>query len=100
MSRKYSGILSTLCNPQHIQNTCIFKTLAYSEPKAYAEHWDTQNRGILFRTLRYSEPKANSGPCQTYTMEHCAKLLTAIVVFPNYNYFCNISFSCFLLFRI
>ena len=134
MSRKYSGILRTLCNPSifrilvysesdvyaepwYIQNRRIFRirgifrTRAYSEQwyiqnpnifrtEAYSEPWHIQNSGI-FRTLGYSEPEGNSEPCQTSMMEHCAKVVNSyIVVFANYNYFCNISVSCSLLFKI
>ena len=61
---------------QHIQNPGIFKTLAYSEPVAYAETWHIHNRGI-FKTLGYSESEANSEPYQASTMEHCAKLVNS-----------------------
>ena len=87
MPRKYSDILRTLCNPS------IFRTLVYSKL------WHIQNIGI-FRALGYSEPEANSESCQTSMMEHYAKILAAIAVFGNYNYFCNISFSRSLLFKI
>ena len=83
MPGKYSGILRTLYNAQHIQNPSIFKTLAYSEPEACAEPWHIQNRGI-FRTLGYSVPEANSEPCQTSMMEHCAKIVN------SYSYFCKL----------
>ena len=43
------GIFRTLCNPG------IFRTLAYTEQKAYSESWYIENRGI-FWTLVYSEP--------------------------------------------
>ena len=93
MNRKYSGILGILCNPSifrtmvyskrwHIQNPDIFRTKVYSEP------WDTQNLTQiqnLAKHLRWSIVQ---------------KLLTAIVVFANYNHFCNISFSSSLLFQI
>ena len=29
----------------------------------------------IFRTKVYSEPEANSEPCQTFTMECCAKIV-------------------------
>ena len=69
MSRKYSDILRTLCNPQHIQNPGIFKTLAYSELKAYSEPWHIQN---LVKHLRWSILQ---------------KLFKVMIVFTNYNYF-------------
>ena len=63
------------------------RTLTYSEP-CYI-----QNHGI-FRTSEYSEP------CQTTTMENFTKILTAIIIFANYNYFRKISFSCSLLYEV
>ena len=50
-------------------------------------------KACLENIQAYSEPEAYSEPCQTCTTERCAKIvLTAIVIFANYN-FCNISFS-------
>ena len=54
------GIFRTLFNPS------IFRTLAYTEQKAYSEPWYIENRGI-FRTLVYSKP------CKTSTMERFLK---------------------------
>ena len=81
----------------------IFRNLAYLKLEAYSEPWYIQNSGIFrardifrilgFRTLGYSEPEAYSEPCQTSTMEHFDKQLTA-------NYFRNISFSCPLVHEI
>ena len=50
--------------------------------------------------MAYSEPQAYSEPCQTSTMEHFTKVLTAIIIFANYNYFRKISFSCSLLYEV
>ena len=49
------GIFRTLCNPG------IFRTLAYTEQKAYSESWYIENRGI-FRTLVYSETWHTQNP--------------------------------------
>ena len=50
--------------------------------------------------MAYSEPQAYSEPCQTFTMEHFAKILTAIIIFANYNHFRKISFSRSLLYEV
>ena len=67
-------------NPDIFRTRSIFRTLAYSEP------WYIQNHRI-FRTLAYSKSEAYPEPCQTYTMNLLRKLLTAIIIFTNYNYF-------------
>ena len=93
MARKYSGILRTLCKPS------IFRTLIYSKP------WHIQNPDI-FRTEVYSEPWDTQNltkiqnPIKHLQWSVVQKLLTAIVVFSNYNYFCNISFLSSLLFKL
>ena len=74
MPRKYSGTLRTLCNPG------IFRTLVYSKPWHIQNQKHMQNPGI-FRTEVYSEPKVNSEPCQTSTMEHCAKVVNSCSCF-------------------
>ena len=51
-----------------------------------------QNPGII-KSLPYLEPEAYLEPCQTST-------LTTIIIFANYNYFCKISFSGYLLYEI
>ena len=55
----YSGIIQAYSEP------CV--TLAYSKP------WYIQNTGI-FRTRGYSEPRVFSKPCQRPTMECFAKI--------------------------
>ena len=65
------AIVITLCNPG------IFRTLAYTEQKAYSQSWYIENRGI-FRALVYSEAwhiqnLAHSKPCQTSTIERFRK---------------------------
>ena len=83
----YSGIFRTLCKAG------IIRTLLHSEP-CQIENWrHIQNSGI-FRTLVYSELKAYSEPCQISNIKHFAKTVTAPIIFSNFNYFCNISFSC------
>ena len=86
MPRKYSRLLRTLCNPS------IFRTLAYSKP------WHMQNPDI-FRTEVYSEPWDTQNSTQIQRWSLVQKILTAIVVFAIYKYFCNISFSSSLLFK-
>ena len=92
MPRKYTGILRTLCNPT------IFRILVYSRPWHIQNQRHTQNPGI-FRTEVYSEPwdtqnqRQIQNPVKHLRWSIVEKLLTAIVVFANYNYFCNISFS-------
>ena len=77
--------------PWHIQNSGIFRTLAYWEPEAYSEPWnietltnleayDTENPGI-FRTPAFWKPVAYSEPCQITTMEYFARSVS------GYNYF-------------
>ena len=66
------------------KNGGIFRNLVYPN------FWHIQNeRHIhnpgLFKTLKYSEPKAYSELCQTSTMKHFAKQLTAIIILANYN---------------
>ena len=56
--------------------------------EVYSETWDTQN-------LRQIQ-----NPVKRLQWSIVQKLLTAIAVFPNYNYYCNISFSHSLLFKI
>ena len=102
--KNYLGVFLTLCNPvifrtlvysefwhiqnqRHIQNPCISKTLANSEPDAYSESWAKQNPEI-FRTVRILKTLT------TYTMERFEKQLTAVIILASYNYFRNISFLC------
>ena len=47
----------------------------------FSEPWDTQNLSQM------------QNPVKHLQWSIVQKLLTAIVVFANYNYFCNISFS-------
>ena len=93
MPRKYSGIVRTQCNPSifrtlvsskpwHIQNPDTFRTDVYSEP------WDTWNLAQI------------QNPVKHLRWSIVQKVLTAVVVFANDNYFCNISFSSSLLFKI
>ena len=97
MPRKYVGIFRTLCNPN------IFGTLVYSKPWHIQNQRYTENSDI-FRTEVYSEPWDNQNPRQTQNpvkdlwRSIAQKLLTAIVVFTNYNSFCNMSLSRSLLF--
>ena len=58
----------------------IFRAEVYSEP------WDTQNLMQIQNTVKHLRRNI------------ALKLLTAMVVFANYNYFCNTSFSHSLLF--
>ena len=83
----------------YIQNPGIFKAKVIFRTLLYPKLWYIQNqRHIqdpgLFRTLGYSVPEPYSEPCQTSTMEHFEKQLTAIITVASYNYFQNISFSC------
>ena len=80
------GIFRTLCNPG------IFRTLVYTEQKAYCEPWYIENRGI-FRTLVYSEPWHIQNPVKHLLWSVFAKIVN------DYNYFHNISFSSFLLYE-
>ena len=49
----YSGIFRTLCYPDIFYNCGISRTLTYSESEAYSEPWYIQNSAI-FRTLAYT----------------------------------------------
>ena len=73
---------------RHIQaysKPCV--SLAYSEPSYIQGLYIFRTRGIL-KALLYLKP------CQTFTMEHLAKVVNA------YNHFCNISFSHSSLYEI
>ena len=67
---------------------CIFKTLVYLEQGS--------NDPDMLTTLAYSESEAPSEPCQTSTID----LLTSIIIYANYTYFRNTSFSGSLLYEI
>ena len=90
----YLAIFRHILNPVSlwdIENSGIFRIMAYSKPQTYSELWYIQNSGTfrtrdiqnarLFRTLGYSEPEAYSEPHQTSMMEHFEKQLTAIIIF-------------------
>ena len=76
----------------YIKNPGILKTRGIYRTLVYPKLWHIQDPG-LFRTLGYSKPETYSEPCQTSTMEHFGKQITAIIIFASYNYFCFISFS-------
>ena len=104
----YSGVIQAYSEPcvalayselWYIQNPGIIKTRGIFRTLVYPKHCTFRTRDI-FRTLRYSEPEAYSEPCQTFTMGHFEKRLTAIIIFSSYNYFGNISFSCPLVHEI
>ena len=93
MSKKKSGILRNLRNPGifrtgYIQNPGIFRTRGIFTTLPYSEPWDIKN------------PRQIQNPVKHLRWSVVQKLLTAIVVFANYNYFCNISFVRSLLFKI
>ena len=79
-------------NKKHIQNPDISKTLAYSEPETYLESWATQNTWI-FRTGDILRTLSN-------IYDEVLWETVAIIIFANYNYFCNISFPGPLLHKI
>ena len=92
MPRKHSSTFTTLCNPS------IFRTLAYSEPEAYAELWQIQNRSIV-RSLGYSKSKANSETCQASMMERCAKFVNSYSCFCKLQLFLEYQLFTFSTFK-
>ena len=99
MPRKYWGMLRTLCNPS------TFRTPVYSKPWHIQNQRHMQNPGV-FGTEVYSEPWDTQNSTQTQnpvkhsTMERWAKVVNNYSCFSQISYFCNISFSLSLLFKI
>ena len=103
-----------------MQKACLENIQGYSEPcvtPAYSESWYIQNPGIfrtrgicrtpyILRTEVYLEPwdtqnlRQIQKPVKHLRWSIVQKLFTAIVAIANYNYFCNSSCSCSLLFLI
>ena len=85
---------------QHIQNSGMFRILAYSKPEAYSEPWYIKNSGILrtrdiFRILGYSETWDIQNRRHTQNFVKHLQWSTLRALSANgYNYFRNISFSC------
>ena len=82
--RNYSGIFCTLYKPgifrTHMaySNPGIFKTRDIFRTMWYIQNSDTFRTRGIFRIPGYSEPELYSEPCQTSTVEHFEKQLTAI----------------------
>ena len=94
--QEYSGIIQAYSEPcvtlecselWYIQNHGIFKTRGIFRTLVYPKLWDIQNQRHIQNPGLFRPGETYSEPCQTPTMEHFEKQLTAINIFTSYTLF-------------